>query len=174
MPFTPFHFGPGAAIALPLNRHLDIPAFLLANVAVDLEPLLVMSFSLPYPLHGYAHTWLGATIVCVIFGYGLFGFRGLITEFMQRFFKKEYAANRKKMVISSVLGGLFHVVLDSMIYHDITPFYPLKANPLFGIVDTDILYGICLLAFIPAAIIYGLILVMDRKRKDKASRQTHS
>ncbi len=39
MPFTPFHFGPSAVIALPLNRYIDIPTFLLANIAVDIEPI---------------------------------------------------------------------------------------------------------------------------------------
>jgi hypothetical protein len=40
MPFTPCHFGPSACIALPLNRWIDLPVFLLANVAIDIEPLL--------------------------------------------------------------------------------------------------------------------------------------
>ena len=72
MPFTPFHFGPSAVIVLPLNRYIDIPAFLLANIAVDIEPLAVMSLSLSYPLHGYAHSILGVSIICAIFGLGLY------------------------------------------------------------------------------------------------------
>ena len=74
MPFTPFHFGPSAVIALPLNRYIDIPAFLLANIAVDIEPLAVMSLSLSYPLHGYAHSILVVSIIGVIFGLGLYHF----------------------------------------------------------------------------------------------------
>jgi len=54
---------PSACIALPLNRWIDLPVFLLANVAIDIEPLLVMTLNLSYPLHGYAHTLLGATLI---------------------------------------------------------------------------------------------------------------
>lgn len=164
MPFTPFHFGPGAAISLPLNRYLDIPAFLLANVAVDIEPLMVMLFRLSYPLHGYAHSFLGAALVCVISGFVLYGFRGFVIECMDRFFKKGYEATRTKLVLSSVLGGWFHVFLDSMIYHDIMPFYPIKANPFLGMVGLGSVYIICALSFIPAAVFYALILMIGRKR----------
>ncbi|GAH08444.1 unnamed protein product, partial [marine sediment metagenome] len=31
-------------IALPLRKYIDIPVFILANVAVDLEPLAVILF----------------------------------------------------------------------------------------------------------------------------------
>lgn len=52
MPFTPLHFGPHACVALPLRRRVDLPVFLLTNVVVDVEPLLVLTFNLNYPLHG--------------------------------------------------------------------------------------------------------------------------
>ena len=44
MPFTPYHFGPHGCVGLVLKRYLDLPVFMLANVAVDLEPLAVMVF----------------------------------------------------------------------------------------------------------------------------------
>ena len=58
MPFTPYHFGPHATVALPLHRYLDVFVFIGANVVVDLEPLLVLTFHLNYPMHGYCHTLL--------------------------------------------------------------------------------------------------------------------
>lgn len=154
MPFTPFHFGPGAAIALPLNRHIDLFAFLLANVVVDVEPLIVMTFSLSYPLHGYVHTFAGATLACLISGCILFFFKGFISEFMRTFVIKDYDAAKKRMILSSVLGGWFHILLDSMIYTDIRPFYPFSLNPFFGIMSSETLYRLCALAFIPAAAFY--------------------
>ncbi|MCD6273047.1 MAG: hydrolase [Deltaproteobacteria bacterium] len=169
MPFTLFHFGPGATISLLLNRHINVPAFLLANVVVDFEPFMVMMFSLSYPLHGYAHSFLGVTALCSIFGYALYFFRGFITEFMQRFFRRSYSAKRDRMVISSLLGGWFHVLLDSMIYYDIRPFYPININPFLGMVDSDLMYRFCAISFIPASIFYFGILVIDRYRKRKVS-----
>ena len=46
MPFTPFHFGPHACVAFAANKKIDIPVFILANIAVDIEPLSVMLFNL--------------------------------------------------------------------------------------------------------------------------------
>lgn len=163
MPFTPFHFGPGGVVALPLNRYIDVPAFLLASVAVDLEPLAVMAFSLSYPLHGYAHSFAGASVVCVILGLVLFRCQNIISPLMQKCFRKSYASARNKVIISAVLGGWFHVLLDSMLYYDIKPFFPSRYNPFRGVIEADQMYLWCALAFIPAALIYGLIWFRDRR-----------
>ena len=66
MPFTPYHFGPSGFVGLALRRWLDVPVFVLANVVVDLEPLVVVLFGLDYPLHGYVHTFLGGTVVALL------------------------------------------------------------------------------------------------------------
>ena len=44
MPFTPFHFGAHACIAIPLRKIIDIPVFILSNIIIDIEPLIVMIF----------------------------------------------------------------------------------------------------------------------------------
>ena len=58
MPFTPFHIGPHATVGLALQNYIDVPVFITANVAVDLEPLFVILFKPDYPLHGYFHSLL--------------------------------------------------------------------------------------------------------------------
>jgi membrane-bound metal-dependent hydrolase YbcI (DUF457 family) len=153
MPFTPFHFGPSATIALPLKRHIDVPAFLLANVAIDIEPLLVLTLSLRYPLHGYAHTFLGATVVCTVMAIGLHHCRRFLVSFT-RIFIPGYDTTKRKLIVSSVLGGWFHVLLDSMIYHDIRPLYPLSVNPFLGWVGQDQMYVFCSIMFAPALAIF--------------------
>ena len=39
------------------------PTFILANVVLDIEPLLVLIMGLNYPLHGYLHTFIAAVVV---------------------------------------------------------------------------------------------------------------
>ena len=51
MPFTPYHLGPGLFFGLLLFRYLDFPAFLIANIVVDVEPFLVLAFGLHQFLH---------------------------------------------------------------------------------------------------------------------------
>jgi hypothetical protein len=66
MPFTPFHLGPALLLGLLLLRFIDFPTFLIANVIVDVEPLLVLVFGLDYPLHGFFHSFLGGAIVALV------------------------------------------------------------------------------------------------------------
>ena len=40
MPFTPFHFGPGAALHALAPRHVSFMAFCGTNVLIDVESLV--------------------------------------------------------------------------------------------------------------------------------------
>ena len=86
MPFTPFHFGAHACIAFPLNKRIDIPVFILANVAIDIEPLLVITLNLSYPLHGYVHTFVGAVFIGGLWGLIAFKYKYFL-EKLKRFLK---------------------------------------------------------------------------------------
>ena len=75
MPFTPYHFGPAAVVSLPLKKKIDIPVFILVNVVIDIEPLIVLIFKPEYPVHGYAHTLLFSLIIGTVFGFVAYIFR---------------------------------------------------------------------------------------------------
>ena len=64
MPFTPFHFGPGLALKGIIGRHMSFSAFVVANVAIDIEPLYYMLRNDP-PLHRELHTAIGAMLLAV-------------------------------------------------------------------------------------------------------------
>lgn len=135
------------------RRIIDLPVFLLANVVVDFEPLLVMVFRFDYPLHGYAHTFLFGGMLGILWGLAAFGLRGIIGRGMAAV-KLQYEAGLIKGILSGVLGVWFHVLLDSPLYSDIRPFYPLPDNPLYGIFSVEAVYLFCALCFIPAAALY--------------------
>ncbi len=154
MPFTPFHFGPSAVVGLPLSRHLDPFTFVLASVAIDLEPLSVMVLHLHYPLHGYAHTFLGAALVGPVWGISVWLCRGVLRPILRDGFKIPFMPSKRKMILSGVVGMWFHVLLDAPLYTDIKPFYPFHANSLYGLVGHGTMYWFCALCFIPAAGLY--------------------
>jgi hypothetical protein len=153
MPITPFHIGPHSCVALPLNRYIDIPIFIGANVIIDVEPLLVLLFKFNYPLHGYCHTFLIGGLLGLIWAICAYPFRQLISQFMLSL-RLPYYSTFAKMVISGVLGAWMHVLFDAPLYFDIKPFYPLAANPMFGIISVKAAYSICTLCFLPALVIY--------------------
>ena len=167
MPFTPFHFGPSTCISLLLKRHIDFPIFVLANVVVDFEPLTVILLGLRYPLHGYFHTFIIGALVGIVWGLVAYAGRGIFKRLMN-LFRLSYATSLTKMLVSGILGVWFHVLLDALIYTDIRPFYPLAANPLYGLVSISALYRICAISFIPALILY-VLAARSFVRKNKAA-----
>ena len=62
MPFTPLHFGPGAAIKAAIPTHFSFTVFCYAQVVTDLEPGYFLLRG-EYAVHRFFHTYLGATLV---------------------------------------------------------------------------------------------------------------
>jgi membrane-bound metal-dependent hydrolase YbcI (DUF457 family) len=153
MPFTPFHFGPSALIGLPLKRWIDIPVFILANVVVDFEPLAVMVFGLDYPLHGYCHTLLIGGILGLLWGLAAYPFRPVWRFFME-LAGLSYQPTLPKIMISGMLGIWLHVFIDSFLYQEINPFFPIMGNPFHAIVRYSRVYSICEASLIAAVVIY--------------------
>lgn len=165
MPFTPFHFGPSACVSLPVNRFIDFPVFLLANVAIDMEPLLVMVFDLSYPVHGIAHTFAGGAVIGLVCGLIGYFSRASLAGFMNMV-RLPYSPSFTKYLISGMLGAWLHVLLDAPLYGDIMPLYPFShENPLLWSIQSDIMYTLCAAAFIPALGLYLIILAFHRKKK---------
>lgn len=69
MPFTPYHLGPALFFGLLLFRYIHFPAFLIANVIIDIEPFLVLFFNLDYPLHGFFHSFAGGSIIAIVLAF---------------------------------------------------------------------------------------------------------
>jgi membrane-bound metal-dependent hydrolase YbcI (DUF457 family) len=168
MPFTPFHFGPHTCVALPLQRYIDVLLFVGANVAIDIEPLLVMVYGFNYPLHGYCHTFLFGSMVGLLLGLFSFPFRKFIGKVMA-LLRLPYSTNLLKMAMSGMLGAWMHVLFDMPLYQDIKPFYPLSANPLYGIASAKAVYGTCTLLFLPAMVIYWYMVLVKKREAETIS-----
>jgi membrane-bound metal-dependent hydrolase YbcI (DUF457 family) len=167
MPFTPFHFGPGLLIGLLLLSYIDFPTFLAANVIVDIEPFLVLTFRLNYPLHGFFHSFLGGTIAAFILAAVMSKVRGFFSPLLS-FFKLEHKSTFKNILAASLSGIYIHILLDSRIYGDIRPFYPLDINPFLNPTSSPGLweYTFCMWCFMGATIIYAIrLFLVWRKTK---------
>ncbi len=64
MPFTPLHMGPGLLIKAALQGSFSLMVFGWAQILMDLQPLFVM-WSGAGRLHGFYHTYFGATLPCI-------------------------------------------------------------------------------------------------------------
>ena len=114
MPLTPLHLAAG----LPVRRWVNLKAFILVNLLIDIEPAVVLFFgmdNLGYRIHGWVHTLDGVTGIAL-----LVVFLGLRSQ------------NLKGWVIGTLWGAYSHLFLDALVHWDVQPFgESLKGNPLY-------------------------------------------
>ena len=155
-------------IGLLLFEFLDFPTFLIANVIVDLEPFLVILLGLDYPLHGFFHSFVGGTIVAVALSVVMFKSSNIIGKVM-KFFRLDQKVTWKSIIAASLLGVYVHILLDTPLYPDIRPFYPLDLNPYF-FSDMSIaisIYMFCIFSFLAGSIVYVVKLALQARAHPK-------
>jgi hypothetical protein len=159
MPFTPFHFGPALGFGLPLRKYIHLPTFIIANVIVDIEPFIVLVLGLNYPLHGYLHTYISAIFLGIVGGYMMF----LLERYFQPLYKTLFLESDKNykllsFILAGISGIMLHVTLDSPLYSDIRPLYPLEVNPLYNPTLAFEIYTYCIWIGLIGIIFYiGLV-----------------
>lgn len=147
MPFTPFHLGPSSWVGLLLFKIFDFPTLLVASIIVDIEPFCVLFFNLSYPLHGLFHSFLGSSILAILTAGVMYLLRHHIKKIMT-VFKLGQDSSFKKILWASFFGVYSHILLDSFLYTDMKPLYPLQSNPFYGLFSSQQIYLFCSLSFL--------------------------
>ncbi len=173
MPFTPYHFGPSAFIGLLFRKWIDVPVFILANVIVDIEVLVVMIFGLGSPHHRYSHTLLVGAAVGLIWGIAAYPLRRLFKVIMLTLCVP-YKPNILKMAVSGVLGVWLHVLIDGTYHPDVQVFWPNETRYLWITVMSRIseeqIKTICVVFLIAAIVPYAIAIysfMKEQKREVK-------
>ncbi len=142
MPFTPFHWGPVLLLGVYTRKYLDFPALMISAVAVDFRAILVFFGLLDGPVHGFFHTFPGATIVAIVVAIGIGILRKEIEKIMG-FLGFTQSISWPKIFAGSIIGAYSHIVLDAMIYEHMNPFYITEFNPFYGFMFTYEMYLFC-------------------------------
>jgi len=139
---------------------------MLANVIVDIEIL----YWDEWPYHRYVHTLLIGAAAGILWGVAAYPLRRLFKKIMQ-FFRLPYHTTFLKMLISGVLGIWFHLLIDAVYHWDVRLFWPSRITPLYGLISKRQVEVICLACFIPAFIVYAIIVLSSiQKNKSKSLR----
>lgn len=141
-----------------LLRYLDLPTLIVASVLVDLEPLAVLVFGLPGPLHGFFHSFLGASVAAALLAGVMLRVRGFL-EPAYVFLRLEGDGRPRRFLVSALMGTWLHVLLDAPLYGDLRPFYPLGGNPLLGV---DLYLGLGVYRFCLLFGVVGVALFVSR------------
>ncbi|ABL78936.1 hypothetical protein [Thermofilum pendens] len=170
MPFTPFHLGPALAVGLPLRERIHAPTFILASIAVDVEPLVVLVLGLDYPLHGYLHTFAGAALLGLCLGLLMHATEKVLGNAWKRaLLEGSRSVGFEGFAVAGILGCTVHVLLDSPLYPDIRPLYPYAANPLYDPSLTPAVYLLCSVLLL-GGLAYYLYLALQHQAKQGLAR----
>jgi hypothetical protein len=175
MPFTALHLGPALVVGLPFRKWMHLPTFLLANVVLDIEPLIVLLFGLNYPVHGYLHTFLSATIIGFLLGFAMFN----LEQPMRGIYLKTQLETKKVLplrafLIAGIGGTALHVLFDALIYVEMNPFSPLVGNPFLSFHLSSLsVYLLCFWLCIFGVACYFLLIAYS-KLKRKVTLKTQS
>lgn len=179
MPFPPLHMGPAIAVKAIAGRHFSLMLFGFSQVAMDIEPL-VRIIRGDLVLHGYTHTYLGATLIAIL---SIFIGRPVCQRLLDYWRPAPHARleswlrGPRLITWPAAISGAFvgtssHVVLDSIMHSDMEPLAPLSAsNRLLHVVSVESLHGFCLLtAALGAALVIALFLARGRLRAEESER----
>ena len=166
MPFTPFHLGPALLIGLLLFQFIHLPAFLIANIILDFEPFLILFLGLNYPLHGFFPSFLGSSVIAVILSLIMIKLDKKVQKVMH-YLKLKQKHSKKSIWLAAFFGTYLHVILDSFIYTDIKPFFPLNFNLFYtnSIFTSLEVYSLCTISFVLGIALYAYILIKIKKAR---------
>lgn len=147
-------------------------AILLASIAIDVEPIYCLLNGCQ--LHGILHTYAGAAafslaVVTVLIYLG----KGQLQRLSERLgLAQDYSL--KSILAGTMVGAWSHVLLDSFMHFDVTPFWPILENPFLRIIDSGSIYLITVIGFIAGGAVYFLKLYRlhgDRRRSSDQRSQ---
>jgi len=164
MPFTPFHMGIGIFTKAILQGSFSLMVFGWAQIVMDIQPLVVL-LSGEGHLHGFSHTYIGATLLAIVSA-----FTGkYLSELCLLIIGISKKANPIKfswlvVFICAFIGTFSHVLLDSFMHSDVQPFYPMSLeNSFIGILSYDQINKVCLYSGLFGAGIYYLVQFYNKK-----------
>ncbi len=157
MPFTPVHMGPGILFKGIMQGSFSLMVFGWTQIVMDIQPLIVL-LSGEGHLHGFSHTYLGATLLAV--------FSALTGKYLSQFGLWILHIDKSKnniawwvVFLSAFMGSFSHVFLDSIMHADVQPFYPFTLlNPFLSFITVAALHKACLYSGLVGGAIYYFIL----------------
>jgi membrane-bound metal-dependent hydrolase YbcI (DUF457 family) len=168
MPFTPYHFGPSGFVALTFRKWLDPPVFVLANVVIDVEVLIIRLFGFGLPVHRFCHTFLIGAAAGLLWGLAAWPLRRFFIPVM-RVLRVPYRPALWRMLLAGALGVWLHILIDAFYHMDVSPFWPSKTSLFFMVqhrLGKPEIESICLF-FLAAAIVPYVVAVFSFYRSKK-------
>jgi membrane-bound metal-dependent hydrolase YbcI (DUF457 family) len=145
----------------------DLITLLIASVIPDMESICIILLKFPEPLHGFFHSYVGASALAVLVAVVVYLLRDTFTKILQEF-RVSQKSSFQKIVFTSFADVYFHVFLDSLLYQEMAPLYPLQRNPFVGIASMHVAY-MAVYGFCSISLIFGIVTHFYKISKETAS-----
>ena len=146
--------GPGLAVKALAGRHFSVLTFGIAQVAMDIEPLVGLVRGADV-LHGATHTYLAALVIAALVAIVSPPIcRPILRRwnFELSIYHLDWLATPESfapvaVIAGAVVGTVSHVLLDSFMHADMSPFAPWSnANGLLDVISIEALQRFCIIA----------------------------
>ena len=67
----------------------------------------------------------------------------------------------RHIISASLIGTYSHVLLDSFLYSEMNPFFPLLGNPFLGLLGFGFVYNLCVVLGLVGFFIYLLRVLLN-------------
>jgi membrane-bound metal-dependent hydrolase YbcI (DUF457 family) len=150
VPFTPFHFGPGAAIKAVIPTRFSFSAFCYAQIVTDIESAYHLLIG-EYPVHRFLHSYMGATVTALFCALTV----RPLCRILNVWFRCSISVAWKVAFLSAFIGTYSHVLLDSIMHRDIVPLKPFNAsNGMYRVISVDLLHIPCVVLGVGAVCLH--------------------
>ena len=153
------------------GRHFSFLVFAFSQAAIDVEPI-VRFLRQDVILHGYTHTYLGATVIGF---FALLAGRPFCAYLLRRFQPDPrspllvWLHGGSEISWTAAATGAFagtysHVFLDSIMHDDMQPLAPwLEANAMHLSLSVDALHVVCVASGVAGALLLAAIHLIGRR-----------
>lgn len=167
MPFTPYHMGPGILLKALLQGSFSLMVFGWTQIVMDIQPLIVLLTGTGH-LHGFTHTYIGATLIALI--------SALTGKYASEYALRLFSQTRYLPIgwpvafVSAFIGSYSHVLLDSLMHTDLEPFAPFgTVNPFLDWVSVKALYQFCIYSGLLGIGLYFAISLWANRRDSSSN-----
>ena len=150
------HFGPSALVAILFYRYINFPVFVLANIVIDIESVILALFRPGPSSHKYFHTFILGAATGIVWGLVCYASSDVL-QWTTNLLKLPYELSLAGILLSAVTGIWLHIVIDAVSHPRMIPFYPLKGNPLITPFTNLGVSWLCTFTFIPAVVLYFFV-----------------
>ena len=143
---------------------------MVANILIDVEVLYYLYRNDP-PIHRYAHTYAGGVVAGLVAGLLMFAAGRVASRLLPAgwlWMERLTSTPTRTLVLESLsaglVGGVSHVLLDSLMHQDMHPFWPfMGGNPLAGVIGIRSLHIGLAIAGLFGAVMWLLLGAMRHR-----------